>query len=337
MDPTSSYTMGHNYYRPKAKPKLTTTMKIGTGSYVEIAVNTIMHDTDLEDLLALSMHDYTKTSPRSGDELRSDWTARVEDWQRTYPNGGVRVEDLTMITELHFGALFLQRPDSAMYLWTMMQAFYALDRLVCCKPATEPERWSHFTIPDYLESKVIQSAWKKSLPVLRKDINKASTNVPKMDRFFAATNDKGSHPTDSRARKEALRRTDGIAAGITKLEDAHRQLIRNWSSLKGIQVAESLLWKINEAADIRFAMIKNLDVDTVEAALNEPISEQEKFPSLRRSDSFGTLKRELESAWKSTERGDASPFAIIILLLLLLCLHRARKYLLAGSEVGFIS
>ncbi|KAL5321323.1 hypothetical protein ACEPPN_012138 [Leptodophora sp. 'Broadleaf-Isolate-01'] len=338
--------MGPNSYRRQTVPKSAQGPKIGFSSYVDIAVNIISRDTDLETLKDMStkhcatawktgqdhMHDV-----QSPDVLRSEWTAQIQGWQETYHNGGTPVKHLASVTELQLGALFLQHPEPALSLWTVMQAFYALDRLVCCKSATELEKvskWESMSIAAYLEANAVEKTWRTSLPALRKEIRE-NTKSPRNNFPFGASNGHGPEPTTSRAKKEALQRTDGIAAGIAKLEDAQVQMRKTWKSQLGeIQIMDSMLDMISKASEVRFSMIRKTDTRHDEGE-TDLLPEAEEIRSLKRRDSFKIVKRELESAWRSTERGDASPIAIVILLILLACLHKLRKSLIAGSEISY--
>ncbi|PVH81291.1 hypothetical protein DL98DRAFT_171559 [Cadophora sp. DSE1049] len=327
--------------------------KIGFESYVDIAMNMVMHDTDLERLKTLGINDWTmperankNIDAQCPDQLKLEWRTRIRHWQEKFPDGGPRIENLTALSEFEFGALFLHHPLSAMSLWNVMQAFYALDRLVCCKSAADLERvakWETMPVISYLDANNVEKTWRASLSLLAKELQE-DTKV-KVDVFMPAG--LRSSPVEAlktKIKEDALRRIDGISFGTTKLEEAQMGLRETWgTNLRGPAVVDSMLEKIRRAAEIRFSMINNSlkpkergqkdgEGQTIEDPV-KPEEEEEIIKPLKRKDSF--VKRELTIAWISTGRGDASPLAIVLLLILLSCLHKLRRHIVAESQLDY--
>ncbi|CZS95965.1 uncharacterized protein RAG0_05439 [Rhynchosporium agropyri] len=133
-----------------------------------------------------------------------------------------------------------------------------LDRLSCYGSATKTESWPQKSIATYLDIEKIHHAQMKSLQVLRTDIRVIS-KFQKMDVICGARSDEGPDSTSSRAKKEALRRTEGIAVG----------------------------------SGVRISMIKNIDIGSTQG-LGELELKEVIIRSLHGRSSFETLKREVE-------------------------------------------
>ena len=292
-------------------------LKIGLESYVEIATNMVMHDTDLERLKALGSNERTISERPSKhidnqcpNQLKLEWRMRIGKWREDFPDGGPRIEDLTTLSEFEFGSLFLHHPLSAMALWNAMQAFYALDRLVCCRSATESERvakWEIMPVVAYFDANNVEKTWRTSLNSLAKDLQQEIE--VKVDIFKVP----GSHGNPAGAfktelKENALRRIDGISFGTVKLEEAQKGLTETWKrNLRGAAVVDLMLEKIGRAAKFRFSMINNSlkPRGTIQEekggegqkfkAWVKPEKEDEEFiKPIKRNDSF--VKRERKSS-----------------------------------------
>ncbi|KAH7400274.1 hypothetical protein BKA64DRAFT_478463 [Cadophora sp. MPI-SDFR-AT-0126] len=344
--------MGHQ--RHTSENPLSQASKIGFDSYVDIATHMVMHDTDLECLKALGVID--RTVPKRTikhidiqcpDQLKLEWRARIQQWQEKFPDGGPRIENLTTLSEFEFGALFLHHPLSAMSLWNVMQAFYALDRLVCCKSAADLERvskWETLPVIDYLDANNVEKAWRASLSLLAKELQEDTK--AKVDAFMAPGLRSSSSPAETlktKMKEDALRRIDRISFGTIMLEEAQTGLRETWrTNLRGVAVLDLMMEKIRWAAEIRFSMINNSlrpresQYDGEGQRIEDPTKPEGKegmTKPLQRKDSF--VKKELTTAWISTGRGDASPLAIVLLLILFGCLHKLRRHIVAESQLNY--
>lgn len=353
------------------------TVEIELDSYVDIATSMVMQDTDLERLKRIVLESCetraVQTSRLGGtgiafntsslNLLKFEWNKQIKEWQKFFPDRGPSIKDLTSLKDFQFGAFFLQKPLSAMSLWNVMQIFYTLDRLVCCNSETDSGRvieWELMPIFAYLEAKNVKRWWNTSLQNLGKVIqDNNSPKRPTGNVLFGGSKPSSKQTLNGKSKEQALRRMDGISFGITKLEDAQRELRRSWKmNLEGVDIVDLMLAKISKAAETRFSMIDDvLKMDKIQEGgrnvgngiPNRGLAEPEFYRPPKRSNSLDLVKREcmysfhkhlsfrinfltVTSAWVSTERGDASLTAIAILFILLGCLHHLRKYLIAGSD-----
>lgn len=224
--------------------------KIGFNSYVEIATCMVNEDSDYQRLQQSVPHwgegktqsdsasDWTDTAfeINTPDLLKLEWSKRVEEWQRLYPDGGPPVEDCTSLKDLKFGVFFLQHPIAAISLWNVMQHFYALDRFVCCTSKESRERiaeWESMPPFEYLEASSVERRWRKSLQNLSREIE----NEEKRDALSS--------------------RMEGMLSSTAKLEDACRELQRSLrENLKGLKLVDLILEQINVAVGRRYSMIE---------------------------------------------------------------------------------
>lgn len=323
--------------------------KIGFNSYVDIATCMVFQYSDYEIQqpsgsdrgesvkLQESVSDWTGTDfeINTPDLLKSEWANRIEQWRRQFPDGGPPIEDCKSLKDLQFGAFFLQHPIAAISLWNVMQAFYALDRVVCCTSKEAREKiaeWELMPPFAYLEASSVEKRWRKSLVNLSKEINEKN-------------------------RDTLLQRIDGIHPGIVKLEDTCGELQRSLrENLKGIKLVDSMLEQTGVAAARRFSMIDtylklyenhngetNIDnaIEGVTGSLDSTrdskfgkssFEEPRTFRPLRRTNSMEMVKYHLVVAWVSTTSGEATFTAVVILLILLICLYQIQGYLATAAE-----
>jgi hypothetical protein len=219
---------------------------IGFNSYVDIAICMVIQQSDYRNLHHSVLgrgedketREYTfdptetvfETSPRG--RLRLEWSDRIKEWQRLYPDNGPRVENWTSLKEFVFGAFFLQHPISAMSLWNVMRTFYALDHFVCCTSKVSQDRlaeWESMPPFEYLEASRVEKRWRTSLQNLKKEIeNEDNEDAPLPRMHF----------------------------GVKKLEDACEELRRSLKeNLRGVKLVDLMLEQIKVAAGRRFSMI----------------------------------------------------------------------------------
>jgi hypothetical protein len=210
--------------------------KVGFNSYVDIATSMVIHDScckrSQESVSGWADKDFEINTP---DLLKLEWSKRIEEWQRLYPDRGPPVEDCASLKDLKFHAFFLQHPIAAMSLWNVMQTFYALDRFVCCTSKESRDKiaeWESMPLFEYLEASRVEKRWRSSLQNLRKEIK------------------------DENNRDALLPRIDGMLLGTVKLEDACKELQRSLKeNLKGVKLVDLILEQISVAAGRRFSMI----------------------------------------------------------------------------------
>jgi hypothetical protein len=257
--------------------------KIGFTSYVEIATSMVIQDTDRERLNQsvsklcgleqrknstpdFAADDIEIHSPRL---LKIEWEKRIREWQELLPDRGQPVEECRSLNDFQFCAFFLQHPFVAMSLWNVMQTFYTLDRLVCGTSKESLDRineWESMQPFEYLEAPRVEKRWRYSLQELLKSIDNSShqdATTPQPEDLLSGISNIGEtmkggsqdrikgNTTDT-----LLRRIDGIYFGISKLENAKRELRRNLrENLKGVRLVDSMLEAIAVAAKRRFSMI----------------------------------------------------------------------------------
>ncbi|KAL5321291.1 hypothetical protein ACEPPN_012106 [Leptodophora sp. 'Broadleaf-Isolate-01'] len=221
---------------------------------VDLAVTLILQDDFLGSLRLLSaMHCAAidpagyHPNPQSSYSLRSDWTARAKAWLESYPDGGPKVDSLTSLGDFNFGTLFLQYPESAVSLWILMQAFYALDRFVCSNSPANLERaarWETLSLVTYLDADRVKKAWRVALRALLDDIRQISessaTSGSRRSRMYS-TSQESPNSSLSRRKDEVLRRIDGIFLGIVKLEVAQNEFAKIYATqLPGVLIVDML-------------------------------------------------------------------------------------------------
>lgn len=210
--------------------------KVGFNSYVDIATCMVIHDSDGKRPQE-SVSDWTETDFETNTPglLKLEWSKRIKEWQRLYPDRGPPVEDCASLKDLEFHALFLQHPIAAMSLWNVMQTFYALDRFVCCTSKESRDKiaeWESIPLYEYLEASRVEKRWRSSLQNLRKEIK------------------------NEESRDALLPRIDGMLIATVKLEDACKELQRSLrENLEGVKLVDLILEQISVAAGRRFSMI----------------------------------------------------------------------------------
>ena len=253
--------------------------KVNLSSYVEIAVSMdSLFNHNIESLRdpRNAKRDLYVNQPEL---LRFQWRKRIEEWQNLLPDRGQPIENCLTPKEITFSALFLQHPIAAMPLWNMMQAFYALDRLVCGSSENLLETvsaWETMAPFEYVTASKIVELWKVSLQRLRKEICNYSlekstsakaynTAVPgKVSETFAQILQRRSTNIESeRKEAETFSRFDGISTGIARLQHSQTELRRSFQeNLECSKLANTFLEAIDSAARRRFIMVDyylNLD------------------------------------------------------------------------------
>ena len=210
--------------------------KVGFNSYVDIATCMVIHDSDSK-RPQKSASDWTETDfeINTPDLLKMEWSRRIKEWQRLFPDRGPPVEDCASLKDFNFHAFFLQHPIAAMSLWNVMQTFYTLDNFVCGTSKESRDKiaeWESMPLFEYLEASRVEKRWRSSLQNLRKDIKNEDS------------------------RDALLTRIDGMLLGTVKLEDAWKELQRSLKeNLKGVKLVDLILEQISVAAGRRFSMI----------------------------------------------------------------------------------
>lgn len=226
--------------------------KVSFESYVGIATCMVDQDSDCE-RLQQSVSDWaestgtlesasdgaeTDSEINTPDLLELEWSKRIEEWQKLYPDKGPPVEECTSLKDIQFCTFFLQYPIAGMALWNVIQAFYALDRFVCC---TSKELWDKIagweSMPpfEYLVSSRVEKRWRISLRDLKKEIKEVN------------------HGDN---RDVLSPRMIGMHLGTVKLEEAWRELERILkANMKDTKLADSMLEQIHVAYKWRFKMI----------------------------------------------------------------------------------
>jgi len=246
--------------------------KVGFNSYVDIA-------TSMDNRHHLILK--PKQHPAEGDEdfdaskhevLKLEWTRRVQDWQKQFPDRGLPIEDCRTTEEFEFQPFFLQHPIAAMSFWNVMQAFYALDRLVCGTSASLLKKvslWEKMQPFQYFKASNIKQQWQSSLEDLGKEIHRVGLENPANPQPRSKFHGKGQKAiprlaipdTESEREKreaETLSRFDGIFLGIAKWKESRSELRRSLQqNLRSIKLINLMLEKIDQSASRRFLMVNS--------------------------------------------------------------------------------
>lgn len=67
------------------------------------------------------------------------------------------------IKNMDFASFFIAHPVAGFALWRLLQACYALDRLVCCEIGDGVREWETWKPFEYLESTEVEETWKHCL------------------------------------------------------------------------------------------------------------------------------------------------------------------------------
>jgi hypothetical protein len=180
----------------------------------------------------------------SADDIYSpEWYNRTVEFKQqssiSKTNSPVQLRTWEMIEDLEFGSLFLSHPIAAYAFWQMLHAFYDFDRIVCGlseKGLQRTESWKRLKPFVYLKSRKIRNEWRRSLNVLKKEIECEIVEGEVL-----------------------LLRLQDLLDGVSGLENALSDLEENFAeNLKDMMFVDVMLEKTIQAVDDRRHMIANL-------------------------------------------------------------------------------
>lgn len=154
-------------------------------------------------------------------------------------NAPIKLSSWEMIEDLEFGPLFLSHPVAAYAFWQMLHAFYDFDRIICGTSENglkKIETWKRLKPFVYLKSRRIRNEWRKSLNVLKKEIEHEIVEGEVL-----------------------LLRLQDLLNGVSGLENALAALEESFAvNLKDMMFVDTMLEKTAQAVDDRRQMIANL-------------------------------------------------------------------------------
>jgi len=177
------------------------------------------------------------------------WFERSKSWELEFGSSDCTISILDsweQLEDFHFGKFYLEHPIAAYSLWLLLQAYYALDKSVCGRSEAERikiEGWQQMKPFEYLKSREVQKKWKRSLEVLRSDIE------------------------CGKLKKQALLlRLNEILEDFQKVEDSLASLRESFDlNLDSEEFGEEMLRKADEATEERRRMIEELFLQLEEA------------------------------------------------------------------------
>jgi exonuclease V gamma subunit len=183
-------------------------------------------------------------SAQADDIYSLEWFQRTQHFQEKFAQSAAHSKTLDsweMVEALDLAEFFLAHPIAGYSLWNMLQACFELDRVICANSAQEldrVERWQLYKPFIYFKDKEkkIRGKWKKSLKLLKKEI------------------ECGFLEGDSLVQK-----LYGILSGVERLESAFRALEDDFPvNLKGLQFVDDMLKKIATVVEDRRRMIAEI-------------------------------------------------------------------------------
>jgi len=192
-----------------------------------------------------SIYDFyeSRQSENADDIYSSEWYRRTMEFTQQSSmikaDAPILLSSWEMIETLDFGPLFLSHPIAAYAFWQALHAFYDFDKIVCGhaeRGLQRVESWKALKPFVYLKSRKIRNQWRKSLNVLKHEIE-----------------------CEILEGEDLLLRLQDLLSGVSGLESALTELEESFAvNLSGMMFVDTMLEKVAVAVDERRNMIANL-------------------------------------------------------------------------------